>query len=67
METWEEFKRRSDSIQSITYACKCGHRMVIPANVDKLICKWCGNWVYRNKKDEFKDKLGKELKKNENN
>ena len=32
-------------------------------NSEKKICKYCGNYVYRNNKIEFKDKLKQELKK----
>lgn len=54
-------------MKSATYTCRCGHRIIMTSKVDKTICSWCGNWVYKNKKDEFKDKLRKELRKNENN
>ena len=42
--------------------CKCGYSMLIPVYVDKLVCKWCGNYVYRDKKDQFKDKLLSQLR-----
>jgi len=38
------------------YSCKCGHRVLI-LNKDKKICSWCGRYVYKDKKQEFKDKL----------
>ena len=38
--------------------CKCGHILVI-IDQPSLICDWCGRKVYRSKKDEFKDKLGR--------
>lgn len=36
--------------------CKCGHTLVI---IDKprKICSHCGNWVYKNKQEEFKAKM----------
>ncbi len=42
------------------YVCKhCGWSNVIYPfeKIDKKICKNCGNYVYTNKKSEFKDKL----------
>ena len=35
--------------------CKCGHRILV--GQDRLICKYCGNYVYKNKKIELKYKL----------
>ena len=40
--------------------CKCGHTMYFVSNREKIICNHCGNYVYKNKKLEFKDKLSKE-------
>lgn len=36
--------------------CKCGHVLVIVGK-DKVICSHCGYYVYKNKKEEFKDKM----------
>lgn len=40
-----------------TYKCKYGHSIAIPKFINKKICTWCGNYVYKNKKEEFRDKL----------
>lgn len=40
-----------------TYKCKCGHSITIPNFINKKLCTWCGNYVYKNKKEEFRDKL----------
>ena len=42
--------------------CDCGYSMFIPIYVDKKICNWCGNYVYRDKKDQFKAKLLSQLR-----
>ena len=43
--------------------CKhCGHTLLL-GNSEKKICNYCGNYVYRNNKIEFKDKLKQELRK----
>lgn len=39
----------------------CGHTMYL-VNRNYCICDWCGHKVYRSKKDEFEDKLSKEIK-----
>lgn len=37
--------------------CKCGHRIRFFSGRDRIICNFCGNYVYKNKKSEFKYKL----------
>ena len=51
------------------HKCKCGHSVVIYPfeKKDKKICGWCKNYVYISKEAEFKDKLRKEISKNDNN
>ena len=44
--------------------CKhCGHNSTIPVYVDKRICSWCGNYVFRTPEIEFKFRLDQEIKK----
>lgn len=59
-----EIDKYSRILQDHKITCKCGHRMLIPYHIDKMICSWGGNYVYRNKRVEFKDKLLKEIRKN---
>lgn len=59
-----EIEKYSSILQEHKIKCKCGHRMLIPYHVDKIICSWCGNYVYKNKRVEFKDKLSREIRKN---
>lgn len=44
------------------YKCNCGHTIFMPYGTDKKICTHCGLYVYKDKKDEFKDKLNQELR-----
>lgn len=39
--------------------CKCGHSVCITKSQKKIICTWCGRTIYREKRDEFKEKLGR--------
>lgn len=56
----------TDSYYSIyKVRCKCSHSVFMPYGVDKKICSHCGNYVYRNKECEFKEKLLKKLKENQ--
>ena len=57
------FERVSNEYERIKYSCKCGHKVVIPFFAKRNLCSWCGHWVYRDKKDEFKDRLTSQLKK----
>ena len=49
--------------------CKCGHSIVFPINskASKTICTWCGNYIYKNDLEEFKEKIKKVLKKKKKN
>lgn len=58
-------KDRFSIYTDISVKCKCGHKSVMPVWVDKRICWWCGYTLYRNAQCEFKDKLRKEIRKNE--
>ena len=48
----KEFERMSEEYDKVKYICKCGHRVIIPKWIDKNICDWCGNYVFKSKKDE---------------
>lgn len=37
--------------------CKCGHSLTMPPGYDKILCTWCGNYAFRNKKAEFDYKM----------
>lgn len=58
------FNKLSDERQKFKITCECGHRLFIPEFRKKVICGWCGHYVYKNEKEKFKDKLLKEMKKN---
>ena len=44
------------------YYCKCGHTVIIRPNVDKILCHWCNNWVFKDKQEEFKYRLKEKMK-----
>ena len=41
--------------------CSCGHSVIIPSRKDRTICSWCGNYVFRNKQDEFRYRFKENL------
>lgn len=58
--TNKEDTKRFDEITNSTIKCSCGHSIL--TNKDKKICSWCGNYVYKDKKLEFEEKLKISLK-----
>lgn len=61
--TVKEYERLTNEYNKIKFKCKhCGRKIVIPAWVDKQICSWCGNYVYRNKQMEFTENIKKLIK-----
>lgn len=57
----DPFVKMANLYQQINVQCKCGHKEIFPHWVDKKICSWCGNYIYKNKKVEFKEKLAKAI------
>lgn len=57
------YKEIEDCSKAFRVKCKCGHSVMITNKYKRLICSWCGKYVYLNKKDEFKNKLGRLIKK----
>ena len=55
--TVDEFERMTQEYDKVKYKCKCGHRVIIPVWKDKQLCSWCGNYVFKDKKEEFEYKI----------
>ena len=61
----KKFKEQYENsgIAKYKHMCRCGHSVVIypfEKRIKKL-CSWCGEYVYINEREEFKDKLMKLL------
>jgi hypothetical protein len=54
----------NEDFNKLKVRCKCGHNQYIPLEKEKMICSWCGCYVFKNKKDEFKYRLNNLIKKN---
>jgi len=64
MSKWKNTNRNYiEFLQENTYKCKCGHSVIIFPNEKYKLCNWCNNNVYKDKKEEFKDKLNYFLRK----
>lgn len=48
--------------------CECGHTITFTnTRSDRVLCNWCGKFVYKNKQLEFKYKMKSLLNKKEIN
>ena len=63
MGNYREDTKKIDFYTRNSTKCKCGHTNFLGSR-DKIICSWCGEYVFKNKKIEFKHRIG-ELLKNE--
>ena len=60
--TYQEDTKRINALRTQRKYCKnCGHSMTYYQNsrYDKLLCNYCGNYIYKNDLIEFKEKLKK--------
>lgn len=64
--TWwkADLKLREDEARR-TVRCSCSHVVVFSAKTEKVICHWCGRYIYntneRGQKAKFRDTLKKTL------
>ena len=54
-------KKRYEIIREHSKYCKCGHTVIL-YNVDRVLCSWCGHWVYKDDKTEFMYKMKERMK-----
>lgn len=59
-------KNKEYTINFATAKCKCGHTISFFIK-KKQICSWCGNIVYYDEKEKFKEIIKKTMKKIELN
>ena len=60
--TKKEFDIMTDQLAKVKHTCSCGHRVVVPQRTDKEICSWCGHYVFREKRDEFKYRVKEKMR-----
>lgn len=57
---WRTFKydeKKFDSLAENRYYCYCGHSVVINPKETRVLCTYCGHWVYKDKQKYFKERL----------
>lgn len=61
---YRQFKKDSKRFEDIlknTIKCKCGCSVVFSKKTDRIICRWCGNYIYRTPKLEFEYKIKEKI------
>lgn len=61
--TSKQMNKYVNTLRDGSVRCKCGRYEPIPPNFTKVICSWCGNYVFKTKKDEFNYRMKERLKK----
>jgi len=60
--TYKEDSRYFSNRTDARIKCRCGNYNVIPSYVEKMICPGCGNYVFKDKKEQFKHSLKEKMK-----
>ena len=61
--TIKEYERMTYEYDKVKYRCKnCGRKVIIPYNAEKLLCTWCGNYVFKNNQEEFRYRIKEYIK-----
>jgi hypothetical protein len=53
----EKQKKFYNELANYKYKCRCGHVVLMLRGTDKKLCSWCHHYIYKDKRDEFKDRL----------
>lgn len=56
------YQKITNELDKVKIRCSCGHRVVVPLKIGKVLCSWCGHYVYRDKQLEFKEKILEKMK-----
>lgn len=60
--TKREFDIMTDQLAKVKHTCSCGHKEVISSTEDKKLCSWCGHYVFKDKKSEFKYRVKEKMR-----
>lgn len=53
----ENPKKYAEMLSKGRKKCNCGHTIMFPSCVDWVLCGWCGNYVFKDKKTEFQYRM----------
>lgn len=60
---YKDIIKYTEEITKGKMKCKCGHSVIIPPQIKKVICHWCGNYVFKDKKAEFEYRIKEQFNK----
>ena len=56
--SYKEIEKLRTSITENKIYCKhCGHGVSMSKKTTKVICSWCGNYIFKNDREEFKYRI----------
>lgn len=55
--TNKEIKKYADEMAKLKVKCSCGHSVIVPAFVDRKLCRYCHRYVYKDPQTEFRYKM----------
>jgi len=58
---YEKPEKYSDILTKARIYCNCGHSVNISSDKDKVLCDWCGNYVFKDKKTEFEFRMKEKM------
>ena len=57
-----EIIKRGEIFADYRIKCpNCGHSITLTNRFGRVLCNWCGKWVYKDSKTEFKYKLKEKI------
>lgn len=59
--SFNAIEKLHSAMTDIRIKCNCGHSIVMPPKKNRVICSWCGNYVCKDKKEQFKHDLIKAI------
>lgn len=60
--TFKQLEKEHDVFQNYVVRCPCGHSLIFTSKKDRILCNWCGQYVYKDKKAKYKYKMKELLK-----
>ena len=60
--TFKQIEKEHNVFQDYVIKCPCSHTMIFTSMKDRILCSYCGHWVYKDKKTELKYKMKELLK-----
>lgn len=58
---YDEDSRMFQMYANYKKKCSCGHVVVMRPDIEKVICTFCGKYVFNKKEDEFKYRIKEKM------